>query len=427
MIPSNVSRVVALASILGLSSFVEARDWHVLPSGVGEKSGASWDQAADAAQIQKLADQLQPGDRLLLGSGEYKNLSISIKASGAPGKPITIQGQDRGSGLPVLSSTWDIARRDKGLTAISIQPGSTHGVLQDLIIRNYQLGVHTSSRPVDKPRAGWRIENVDMDHIRVGYYLGGFSDLKIVNSDLKWYSKHGFRLDAACEGVVFENCTANCSDADRAWEEQTELLPIGFIVNDGGQPNRNVQFIGCVSRNNMMPLQQGRYKNGDGFVVEGNSEGVSFKGCFSIRNQDGGYDLKVKDVRLEDCVAIGNKRDYRVWTTGTLVNCFSGWSVEGIWTKGGPVIVERSTFAGWKHNAITVEDKAIGVELRNCLIAPDGGRVVNVEGAKGVKLVESVQAADLAAAGLARQPEAWNGKSVDLNSTKHSTLGFRAR
>src|SRR5690349_12508769 len=88
MIPSSVSRAVALVSVFGFGSFVEARDWHVLPSGAGGKSGASWEQAANAAQLQALADQLQPGDRLLLGSGEYKNLSFSIKASGAPGKPI---------------------------------------------------------------------------------------------------------------------------------------------------------------------------------------------------------------------------------------------------------------------------------------------------------------------------------------------------
>ena len=106
------------------------------------------------------------------------------------------------------------------------------------------------------------------------------------------------------------------------------------------------------------------------------------------------------------------------------MNCFSGWSIEGIWTKGGPVVAERCTIAGWKHSAVTAEDGAVGVELRNCLLAADGGKSGSM---KGVTMVESEQSPDLAAAGIARPIEQWKGGDAELNSSKHPTRGYRAR
>ena len=304
MSKSAFSRALLFASLCAASPFSHARDWFVLPAGAGAKTGASWEQSADSVALQGLVDRLQPGDRLLLGSGEYREARLTVKTSGTAEKPITIIGQDRGAGLPVLISNWDVARPDKGATAIVIGEQASHVVVRDLVIRNYQYSIRAAAPKAGaSPRAGWRFANVDMDHIRIGFYLSGFSDLRLADCDLKRYSKHGFRLDAACEGVAMERCTADCSEGDAKWEEGTELFPVGFVVNDSGAPNRNLTFEGCVARNNLMPLQKNKYKNGDGFVVEGNSENVAFKGCRSLRNQDGGYDLKVKDVRLEDCIA----------------------------------------------------------------------------------------------------------------------------
>jgi hypothetical protein len=265
-----------------------------------------------------------------------------------------------------------------------------------------------------------------MDHMRHGFYLSGFTDLTIADCDLKRYSKHGFRCEAACMDVRFERCTSDCSEGDAKWEEQTESLPVGFDVNDGGEPNRNLIFERCTARNNMMPLQKNRYKNGDGFVVEGNSENVVFKSCRSLRNQDGGFDLKVKDVLLQDCVAIDNKRNFRIWTTGRLTNCFSGWGNDGIWTKGGPIIVEQTTFAGNGTRAISLEDHAtVGFDLRKCLIATDGPIKSLSTGIRGVKDTDCVQDDDLEATGLVMPSGDAALNDTGLISTKYPTHGYQ--
>ena len=374
--------------------------------------------------LQGMLDQLRPGDRLLLGSGEFRGLKLSLKASGEPDKPITIMGQDRGGGLPVFASNWTIGAATKGATAFVIAASTSHVVLRDVMIRGYQHCIRTGSGEAEIPRTGWRFENVDMEQMRHGFYLSNFSDLKIIDCELKRYSKHGFRFEAGCMDVLVQRCTADCSEGDAEWEKQTEALPMGFTVNDGGAPSRNLVFEDCLARNNMMPLQRNRYKNGDGFVVEGNSENVAFKRCRALRNQDGGFDLKVKEVQLGDCVAIWNKRDFRIWRTGRLVNCLAGWSQTGIWTHGGPVIAERCTIAAWKNCGVELEEKGNQIELRGCLLAATVES--KVAPFFGAKLVDSVKTPDLASAGLSPPPENWNGQGPALNSSKHPNHGYRA-
>ena len=143
LVPS-ISHVLAGVALLASSLNVFAKDWFVLPSGAGSKSGAAWVQAADAAGMQGIVDQMQPGDRLLIGSGEYRGVKLLLKTSGAAGKPITIMGQDRGTGLPVLSSDWDVAKTEKGATAIGIAAGASHVAVRDLVIRGYQIGIRAN-------------------------------------------------------------------------------------------------------------------------------------------------------------------------------------------------------------------------------------------------------------------------------------------
>lgn len=418
-------RLLTVIVFAVFSSVGQARDWHATPQGSGIQDGSALENAVGAKGLQALLDKLQPGDRLLFGAGEYRDLSLVLRASGTAQAPIVIAGQAQGE-RPVFSSSWTIENKQKGPTAFAIAPGVSHVTVRDLQMRGYQHGIRGGVKPGETPRAGWAFHNVDMTHIRHGFYFSGFTGLKLTDCDLARYSKHGFRLDAACEDVVFQNCTADCSEGDAQWEHQTEELPVGFVVNDSGAPNRNVTFDRCLARNNLMPLQKNRYKNGDGFVVEGNTENVLFRRCRSIRNQDGGYDLKVKDVRLEDCVAMENKRDYRIWTTGTLTNCFSGWSQGGIWTKGGPVIAERCTIAAWKSAPVQTEDANVGVELVACILAADAGKKPDPAHMKLAKLRDCVEADTLEAAGLQPPDGSWEGLGPALDSKVHTNRGYRA-
>lgn len=66
-----------------------------------------------------------------------------------------------------------------------------------------------------------------------------------------------------------------------------------------------------------------RYWNGDGFSDERGNRQIRYLSCVATGCSDGGFDLKSADVFLEDCRASGNKRNFRLWNTGTLKGCRS--------------------------------------------------------------------------------------------------------
>jgi hypothetical protein len=418
--------LVIVSAFLPLGNTAAARDWFAAPAPSGTKDGSSQQNAIGADALQSTLDQLlKPGDRLLLAGGEYRDLELTVGRSGTSDQPISI-GAMNPAARPIFVSNWTISFPEKGLIALVVASRVSYIAIHDINISGYRFGIDVQPIKGDARHMGLRFQNVAMDHIRHGFYLSDCSDLSLIGCELKRYSKHGFRFDFGCTNVTLDRCIADCSEGDPEWEKQTELFPFGFTVNDGGAPNKNFVFESCVSRNNMMPLQTTRYKNGDGFVVEGNSESVAFKHCISTNNQDGGYDLKVKDVQLQGCVALRNKRDYRIWTTGQLKNCYAGWSPVGIWTKGGPVIAEQCTIAGWQNSPVDTEDSSVGIELRNSLLASDGGPKPAQAHLKRATLVDCIESADLKNAGLQRPPDDWTGATSTLDSTLHPDKSFRS-
>ena len=65
------------------------------------------------------------------------------------------------------------------------------------------------------------------------------------------------------------------------------------------------------------------YKNGDGWIVERGVTNVALLRCKSGEHKDGGFDIKTKAL-LEDCIAYGNKNNFKLWGVGTVLrNCLS--------------------------------------------------------------------------------------------------------
>ena len=368
----SLLRIATTASVLlFVSSTLLARDFYLTVQGAGSRDGSGWEDAMGKDRLQTVFNEtMQPGDRLLLGSGTYGAVALVLSRGGEAGRIKEIVGEDRGTGLPLFTSTWVAEQPTKGATAFRIEPGVSHVTIRGIRIRNYAYGVHAPVTPNGAARTHLRFEELWMEQIRHGFFLADCDDVQFRACVLKYYTKHGFRFEQGCSRVRLAQCVADCSVRNQVWETKTELFPFGYLLNDGGRPNTSFVFEECVARNHMMPMQTTKYKNGDGFVVEGNSSNVVFVRCRALRNQDAGFDLKVHDVRLIDCVAVGNSRGFRIWATGTLENCFSGWSAVALWNNGGPVRASRCTFHELSDAAVLTDDDAtLGVTLADCLIS----------------------------------------------------------
>lgn len=348
-----------------------AAELYITPEGAGRKDGSGWENAFDAAAFgTAVNERLQPGDRLNVGGGTYPELELVIESGGQAGKPKTIAGVDRGAGLPVFASAWNADKPAAGKTAIRLEAGASFVAISGLRLQGYAFCVLAKHLEGGASRSQLAFDDVDMAQCRHGFYLSDCDDVKITGCDLKRYTKHGFRFDQGCDRVELRRCVADCSEGDAEWEKKTELFPFGFTVTDGGAPNTQFLFEDCVARNNLMPLQTKKYKNGDGFVIEGNTRDVVLRRCRALRNQDGGFDLKVPDVQLTDCVAVGNKRGIRIWTTGTLTNCVSVGGETCLWNNGGPVVATRCTFHGARSATVHSDDKAtLPITLRDCIVS----------------------------------------------------------
>lgn len=426
---SHLSGLAGVASLCLLTSFglslttQHAADFHVTPQGAGSQDGTTWENAAAGAKVSAIFnDQMQAGDRLLLGGGEYKGIALSLSKSGEKGKPKTIQGETKGGELPVLSSSWTIEKPDKGATAVSLGAGLSHVTLSGLRIKGYCFGVRANVS-AETARIGLTFEDVDVEQARHPFYLSDCDDLLLSGCDLKRYSKHGFRLDQGCNGVTFRKCVADCSEGDADWETRTEVFPFGFTANNSGTPNSGIVFEDCIARNNIKSNQKVKYTNGDGFVIEANTTAVTFRRCHALRNQDGGFDLKVKDVTLTDCVAIGHRRDFRIWTTGTLTNCFAGWSTTGLWTKGGPVTAKGCTFYAHRGAGAETEDAPGPLILVNCLIYKDPANAKAVTHRGIVELQDSI----VTEPASANADPKWNGEGPAMDSATNPSKGYSSK
>ncbi len=406
-------------ALLLFHSPILAADLFVAPDGSGTRDGSSTANAAAGASISSLFDKMAPGDRLLLAPGDYAGISLTLSVGGAPGKPKIIEGAIG----TTFTSNWSVEKPDKGSTAIALAPGLSHVVLKNLSLRHHCFAIRANPSK-DAPRTGLAFEDISIDHVRHGFYLSDCDDMTLSRCTMKRYSKHGFRFDQGCDRVTVKGCLADCSEGDSIWETKTEVFPFGFNLNNGGAPNTGFLFEDCIARNNIKSNQTVKYTNGDGFVAEGNSSGVAFVRCRALRNQDGGFDIKVENARFINCVATGHRRDFRIWRSATLTNCFAGWSQTGLWTKGGPVTADGCTFFGHRKYGLEIEEKSSGpVTLTRCLIASDEPEytpsIGTFEGADTTIVAKT--AAEL---GLSKPDPKWDGNGNAMDSSKFPDKGF---
>jgi hypothetical protein len=385
--------VLMLASLL--HSIPAAADLHVLPQGAGTKDGSSWQNALDGnTKLQAGWDALQPGQTLWVGSGTYANAKLNISKGGEAGKLKTLAGKDTGGGAPVFTGSFKKDNPAKsGTTFITVSDGADFWQVQDIHIRDYNVGIASRAGG----HQGVRIRNFDVTGSREGISLAGGAtaekpelgshDVEISDCEFVGFTKRGIRLKGGNYDFRIINCVADAGG--KAWA--TEPFHMGFSVE--GPRDHDITYTNCVALNSYHDAGEG-YWNADGFCAE-RVNNLRYINCMAFDNTDGGWDLKAENVTLEGCIAVGNKRNYRFWgATTKLIRCLSAESVYpggtggdlGLWTSG-KVTVENSTFY---NSGISSDGGAVTVT--NSIIARSKSKPSRVPpGEKeGIKLVDTI-------------------------------------
>ncbi|HEX8538444.1 MAG TPA: hypothetical protein VF664_13330, partial [Cystobacter sp.] len=271
-------------------------------------------------------------------------------------------------------------------------------------------------------------------------------DSKVLQSDARKYTKRGIRFIEDVSNLLVEDFTADATMGDPTWP--TEAFPFGVSVEnpaDPTLPSHDVVFNRFTARNNTFTSADASdYQNGDGFSLERSAYGFSFLNSAAFDNTDGGWDDKSQAAYYENCVALRNKRNFRLWndsaqpTTlnnvlGAYAQKHDGYSTAGLWSQGY-VEVYDSTFYANAGSEIVLENNstpAARVKIVNS-IASDAtacGSVASKEGGTTLEWVNS-RICDGAAASPVplRAPRAdWTGDPVDAFNPADATVlqGYR--
>jgi hypothetical protein len=433
-------------------------DAYVTPAGAGRQDGSDWENAFAAADggLQKAWDRAGPGNSVFVAGGAYGAATVKMTNGGASReKPKRLVGVDRGAAgfpRPVFQGNWTKEKPASGPTLVTMAPGASFIEIANLEARGYK-GVLVAKGP----NIGLRLTDVDAQECRDAFWLeggataalpdSGSRDIVLDGCDVIRYTKRALRTMDGVHDMKVLNCVADAGGKDYA----AEVFPIGFHIlgnyksKAANVKDHHIDFVNCEARNNWHDGGADKYWNADGFAAERGTADLTFANCRAAGNTDGGWDLKTTRPRLLNCVAVANKRNYRVWTQppgaeAVFENCLSAYATDhgrrghdaGFWLQaGGRVVMRRCT--AWEDSlSISVEgnepERASVLVLERCLIAPAaGGRAFRLDGKVDVQDSGSVvRGADGTPAILLKAPVRDIKAPADaFDALSHPELGYK--
>lgn len=371
-------------------------DRYVTPQGAGTKDGTSWANAMPGDQVgglQSAWNATGATNTLHVGSGTYTVPQTLTMFTGGTSLTAmkTLRGIDRGSGLPVFRGDWSLTNQVTR-SFVEVPIGVDFWSVRDVTVQNYHYGVLARGE-----HAGIRITNFDVTNMSDGVYLWGLRsgsdganpdagshDIVISDGDYQNYTKSAVRFRNGNYRAAVVNCRA---DAGGAANWAAGNFPLGFRVGNSPQAanifDHDILFQDVVSRNNYHNGGTG-YWNGDGFTSERQSYNVTYVRARAFGNTDGGFDDKARNPVYIDSVALGNKRNFRVWSNekATFIGVVAAHSVDrggtgnsvGLWAGAGTAVadVHYSTITNNAGPEISLED-AVRVDVYDSIIAKTNG------------------------------------------------------
>ena len=330
-----VAEVPLLKEHPGLLVAKPGTDQYVTPAGAGARTGADWENARAATDggLQAALDATGPGNTLRIGSGDYPGALLELTAAGSgPDAMLNILGVDTGGGLPVLRGRLVLEKdrlKDGWETVLRARTDTGWFSIRDLRFENVSCAIKLHGRHL-----GVRMSGIEVEKAREGFMIYGMekpggnyatNDVEISDCSIKLYTKRAVRIEDGVHNVSLTRIHADAGGEKNA----LEAFPIGFhIFSREGTPGcKDIRHTDCSARGNWNP-EGDKYWNGDGFSTENRCTGIVYTRCFAADNTDGGWDVKSEDPVLIDCVAIGNKRNFRFWSRpgpATLRNCVSAF------------------------------------------------------------------------------------------------------
>lgn len=359
---------------------------HITPTGAGDRSGKSWDNAATLADINAmivLARSLGGDVLLRADQGDYfRNGNLPITQGGTADRRVVIRGVD-GGGNPTLAviggsraNPW-IKGAANGAEVFRVRAGADYLGFAFLRFENQGYGCIRSNQP----HTDLTIEDCEFANCQAFYENGSsgkgvdatVSGLTIRRCSGYGFSKHFARLRYSTHKVLIEDCYGDAQEQDKdnfcnGIVGDGSEPQVGTIAPDGQENGvHDVVIRRCQMGNCRDTLNS--YQNGDGFGNEGQDYNWHFEDTVSFSNSDGGYDCKSRNTTFLRCGARDCKRGWRIWGDAVCIDCW----VENPRKRGGTgaaacISTFHKGFLRWYGGRFTQV-----TATNSMLVAEDGG------------------------------------------------------
>jgi hypothetical protein len=311
--------------------------------------------------INQLIHRVGPGGSIELLTGTYEITNpINITAGGHEGRPVTIRGQ-AGGAVPQFigsrSEPYDPAG-EPGRPIFRLESGANHLRFDRLACARAGNGCFMVAAPI----VDLAITNVTATNVR-RFFENAAADggpnatiagLHIANVTINGFSKGAIRLGYDSHDVVLVDIYGDSLGQDG------DNFAIGVHLTD----TVHDVVLQRVTMNNARDTLH-EYWNGDGFAAESDTYDLTFVDTVASGNTDAGYDLKASGVQLTNVLASDNKRNFRFWGAGIVLEQCRGIDPNlrgGTGTQaqvhiaaGGSVQLSNCTFVDHDHDTIVFQ------------------------------------------------------------------------
>jgi hypothetical protein len=293
---------------------------HIAPGGKGTRSGTSWSNAGDLTDLPRFVAARPAGGEIWVraDAGPYRQTSsITLASGGSALAPVVIKGVDVDGGTsarPLIEgdrpSPYSPGGRP-GSEVFKLRTGADNLRFSNIAFRNQGTPFRIAGNI-----SALHIEDVSAQNVRrlLDTYISGtesrrgVAGLALRRVKVDGFSKGVVQLRYDSHSVVLEDVEGDSQRQDR--DNFAMGVHLEGTVHDVAL--RRVRM-----RNAHDTLHS--YWNGDGFSTERGVYNVLFEDTVASGNTDAGYDLKSTSTRLVRAEAEDNARNFRFWSSDTVV------------------------------------------------------------------------------------------------------------
>lgn len=323
--------------------------------------GSTWETAGDWSCLPAFIAQSNGGEVRLSGTFTVNAAEheLSILAGGYSFRPAVVRGWDQETDLAAEATITGTRQTTSHVFGSdnAVRGWSPFKIYADWItFKDLKTNRHNRIFDLFDDRVGLVWENVSADYYRRfisnissgSVRQGSLTAFRVSGGEHNYVDDAFIQLASASFGVVEDVAL------DGHHMRSTTPNPVGLQWNSGGPSVCHDNIVRRCSFSDLLcnTTATGSYWNGDGFVDERGGYNLTYEDCVATGMPDGGFDSKSANSTFLRCASINNKKSFRLWGSGALIDCVSDHPMKRV-SPGGNTTIAHIGLPSTTADAVT--------------------------------------------------------------------------